>query len=199
MLHSASSSMSESFAAITLSPARRRRLACCRLLDRTSCRCELLARVLDGDELTVEDDTRCPVTLEELQPVISDLQLLLGLFTGDLRCPKIDDSVSTKIKRSTLGVPCRSQRRRLLTYRDPTGTRPVPRPHQEASSSSWIRPKTICPRKKYVWRALPIRSNHQRSRGRACKGRQVPSVRAIAADAASNLSAIRVEPISCAS
>ena len=97
--------MSESFARDPLPSCSQTRAA--DLLDRASCRRELRARVVDGDELTFEKDTRYPVTLEELQPAISDFQLLLGLLTGDLRCPKIDDSVSAKITVVDPRLACR--------------------------------------------------------------------------------------------
>lgn len=45
----------------------------------TSCRGELLARVVGRHEVTIEEDTSCPVPLEEFQLAISDLQLLLDL------------------------------------------------------------------------------------------------------------------------
>ena len=54
--------------------------------------------------------------LDELQPAISDLQLLLDLSAGDLCCPKIDDPVSAGLfeySRSTLG---HRKRRTGLNY-----------------------------------------------------------------------------------
>ena len=74
----------------------------------TSCRGELLARVVDRHELTVEEDTSCPVPLEELQPAIADLQLLLDLSARDLRCPKIADPVSANIEVVDPRLACRS-------------------------------------------------------------------------------------------
>jgi hypothetical protein len=67
------------------------------LLDRAPCRAELLARVVDGHECTIKKHTSLLVTLQELQPAISDLQLLLDLSAADLGCPKIKDTIRTKV------------------------------------------------------------------------------------------------------